>query len=273
MTPAPIPSPVPPVRPVDTAARARLAALAATLPATVAGANAGDARGLLATDRVIPVHPALDAVLPQGIVQGSTVACTGSAATSAALLVVAEATRQGAWVGVAGLPGLGAQAAGEMGVALERLVAVRGLGGRLRPDGAAALDAAWGPVLAALVDGFDLVVLGPDVRVRAGTARRVQARAHRRGAVLVLAGDVDGFVADAQVRARARWEGLGDGHGHLRARRVAVQVHGRRVPRPRHVELWAPGADGRVDRVDRVDRVPSATAALPDGAPHLERTG
>jgi hypothetical protein len=74
----------------------------------------------------------------------------------------------------------------------------------------------------------------------------VQARAQPRGAVLVLAGEVPGFTCDLQVRADAVWDGLGDGHGHLRARRMQVEVHGRRVPRPRRDELWFPALDGRI---------------------------
>ncbi len=238
-----------PLRVVDADARARLAALVPRLaPAT------------MAAERVVPVHDALATVLPQGLMQGSTVGCTGESATSAALLLVAEATRRGAWVGVAGLSGLGVQAAGEAGIDVERLVAVRrppDRSGRLLDDGT------WGQVLAAMIDGFDLVLLGPEVQVRPGTARRVQARAQPRGAVLVLAGEVPGFTCDLQVRADAVWEGLGDGHGHLRARRMRVEVHGRRVPRPRRDELWFPALDGRIASVTSSASSASGSASSP----------
>lgn len=246
-----------PMRVVDPDARARLEALAPKLAATVAGIGAGDVGGVMAAERVVPVDPVLAGVMPHGLVQGSTVTCTGGAATSLALLLVAEASRRGAWVGVAGLPGLGVQAAGEAGVDVERIVAVRDRPAprahgrveherRLGVPGAGYDDGTWGQVLAAMIDGFDLVLIGPGVQVRAGTARRVQARAQARGAVLVLAGEVAGFGADVHLRADARWECLGDGHGHLRSRRVTVQAHGRRVPRPRRDELWFPAADGRI---------------------------
>ncbi len=228
----------------DTDARARLAALVPRLGSAT-----------MTADRVVPVHPALANVLPQGLVQGCTVGCTGSSATSLALLMVAEASRHGAWVGIAGLPHLGVQAAGAAGVDVERLVAVRE---QRRFD-----DGTWGQILAAMVDGFDLVLVGPGVQVRAGTARRLQARAQPRGAVLVLAGEVSGFTTDLQVRADAEWDGLGDGHGHLRSRRVNVEVHGRRVPRPRHDELWFPALDGRIVSVRDSD---SATDGSTDGS-------
>ena len=158
------------------------------------------------------------------------------------------------WVGIAGLADLGVQAAGDAGVDVERMVAVREQ--RLFDDDT------WGQVLAAMVDGFDLVLIGPGVQVRAGTARRLQARAQPRGAVLVLAGEVSGFTTDLQVRTDAEWGGLGDGHGHLRSRCVSVEVHGRRVPRPRHDELWFPALDGRIVSVR--DLVPGS--AVPGSA-------
>ena len=236
-----------PLRVVDADARARLAALVPRLaPAT------------MAAERVVPVHDALATVLPQGLMQGSTVGCTGEAATSAALLLVAEATQRGAWVGVAGLSGLGVQAAGEAGIDVERLVAVR-----RPPDRSPGLlldDGTWGQVLAAMIDGFDVVLLGPEVQVRPSTARRVQARAQPRGAVLVLAGEVPGFTCDLQVRADAVWEGLGDGHGHLRARRMRVEVHGRRVPRPRRDELWFPALDGGITSTSVTSAASSPTS-------------
>lgn len=291
-----------PMRVVDPEARARLEALAPKLAATVAGIGAGDVGGVMAAERVVPVDPVLAGVVPHGLVQGSTVACAGGAATSLALLLVAEASRRGAWVGVAGLPGLGVQAAGEAGVDVERIVAVRdrpapvgrggpagsvggagragGAGGADGRAGAGYDDGTWGQVLAAMIDGFDLVLLGPGVQVRAATARRVQARAQARGAVLVLAGDVDGFGADVQLRADARWDGLGDGHGHLRARHVRVQAHGRRVHRPLRDELWFPAADGTIRSVhavaapdDRRDRRPDPVRGVSDEPMVLERTG
>ena len=46
------------------------------------------------------------------------------------------------------------------------------------------------------------------------------------------------------------WEGLGQGHGHLRARRVTVVGGGRReASRPRQAELWLPSVDGAVEAV------------------------
>ena len=53
-------------------------------------------------------------------------------------------------------------------------------------------------------------------------------------------------AADVSLTVAATaWEGLGQGHGHLRARRVVVEAAGRRgADRPRRAELWLPGPGG-----------------------------
>lgn len=209
------------------AARARLAALSPHI-----------APGALAAERSIEVHAALHALLPNGLTRGSTVCCMGDAATSSAFLLAAAASQAGSWTGVAGMASFGAQAAAEVGVELGRVVVVR--------ERSAYDDGTWGQALGALVDGFDVVLFGAADRVRAGTARRLQARLQTRGAVLVLVGDPGGFSADLRVASRARWQGLGDGHGHLRAREVELTVEGRRIPRPRRDTLWFPDAAGRI---------------------------
>ena len=137
-----------------------------------------------------------------------------------------------------GLPSLGLVAADELGVALERLVLV-----------AAPERDAWGGVVAALVDGFDLVILHAGrTGVRTADARRLVARARERGSVLAAARPGLARGADLTLQiTRARWEGLDDGHGHLQARKVAwpAPVAARR-PSPAAAELWLPGRDGGV---------------------------
>jgi hypothetical protein len=51
------------------------------------------------------------------------------------------------------------------------------------------------------------------------------------------------------------WAGIGQGAGHLRARRVMVEVAGRRMPRPVERELLLPCPNGRLRRIDaqRID--------------------
>lgn len=199
-----------------------------------------------ASERTLPVGELLAAVLP-GLQRGTTLACGGDAPVGLALAAVAEASRAGAWVGVAGQPSLGLQAAAQAGVALSRLVAVHagvpgGSGdGHDGHDGRWG-DGRWGEVLAAMIDGFDIVLVGMATAcLRPGTGRRLQARAQARGAVLVTIGQHASLAADVRLDASVvRWAGLGDGHGLAHSRLVDVVAHGRRRPRPSRSTLVYP---------------------------------
>lgn len=200
------------------------------------------ASGSAAAERTLPLLPAFAALLPAPAVQrGSVVGCAGSAAVSLALALAAGPSQQGAWVAVVGMPMLGLAAAVEAGIVLERLVAVAEPGD----------DARWADVLAACIDGFDVVLLGPSAQqVHPTTARRLTARLQSRGAVAISVG-APVFGADLRFECTAStWEGLGDGHGVARGRRTTVELSGRRVPRARRAEYWLPAADGRMSLVD-----------------------
>ena len=130
-----------------------------------------------AGDRRLPVAGLLGELLPAGGVQrGSTVAVDGSpgsGSTTVALTLAAAATSAGEWAAVVDPDvgrTLGARAAAEAGVELERLAVVR----RAPPD-------RWGAVVAALLDGITVVVAAVPPRVRLGDARRLVARARERG--------------------------------------------------------------------------------------------
>lgn len=185
----------------------------------------------MAGERTLPVIDALRPLLPGGgLRRGATVGVSGS--TAVLLALIAGASAAGSWCAAVGLPWLGVAAAAELGVALDRLALVRYPGRE------------WAATVAALLDGFDVVAVGVPARLRSGDARRLSARARERGAVLVAVGEWQG--ADVRIRAGpSRWTGLGEGHGHLRARYVPVAVEGRgAAARPRHGRLWLPsGAD------------------------------
>lgn len=206
-----------------------------------------------AQERTLPLLPVLAALAPQGAVQrGSVVGCEGAAAVSLALAVAAGPSQQGAWVAVAGLPSLGLAAAAEAGVVLERLVAVTepvGVDGAVQPFD----DEVWADLLAACIDGFDVVVLGPGTQqVRPATARRLVARLQARGAVAVQVG-APVFGADLRFESTATsWSGLGDGHGVAQARRVQLELSGRRVPQVRRTECWLPAVDGHARECEPV---------------------
>ena len=200
----------------DAEARARLHAVATRAHPFVA-----------AGDRRLPVAGRIGELLPAGGVQrGSTIAvggAPGSGSTTVALTLAAAATSAGEWAAVVDPAGtLGARAAAEAGVDLDRLAVVQ----CARAD-------RWGAVVAALLDGITLVVAAVPPRLRFGDARRLVARARERGAVLVALGD---WPVEAAVRvhtAPGAWRGLGAGSGLLEARDLDVRVEakGRRFAR------------------------------------------
>lgn len=203
----------------------------ASLPGlTTASGVAAEAAGASAVGKLLPVVPELAAVLPlRGLHRGSTVSVVGSRAVQLALL--AEATAQGSWAAVVGMPDIGVAAAAELGVELRRLVLVP------RP-GADVVR-----VTAALFDGVDLVVVAGRLSGRA--ARQLSARARHRGAVLVAAGPWPG--ADVELRCeQGRWHGVdGTGYGRLSGCELTVHCRSRRSARPVRTTVLLPGRSGR----------------------------
>ncbi len=204
-------------------------------------APAGVSTGLEVDERVLAVPDPLRLLLPDGVRRGSTVAVAGSAAL--ALAVTAEvATAAGGWVGGVGWERVGLMAAHELGVPWERLVVVA----------APAEDQPlWALAVAVLVDAFAVVVVRPTRAVGAMPARRLAARARERGTVVIVVSGPEGsrrwpMPPDVTLRVLdGSWEGLGYGHGHLRARWVVVEAAGRgRLSRPRYARVWLPAVDG-----------------------------
>jgi hypothetical protein len=191
-----------------------------------------------AESRLMGAPPALAGLFPEGgLRKGSTVTVEP---VSLALALAATVTDGQGWVAAVGLPSLGAVAAAEMGVDLRRLAMVPAPGEQ------------WPVVVAALVDGFDLLMVRPPVgRVRQGDARRLGARVRERGAVMLIVDGAWPEPPDLRLTAgRVEWEGLGAGYGYLSGRRMEVVVSGRRVGgRERRETVWLPGPGGGVEPV------------------------
>jgi hypothetical protein len=184
-------------------------------------------------ERALPVLPPLTSLLPwEGLRRGTTVSVSGS--TSLVLALMAGPSQAGSWCAVVGLGSLGAVAAAEIGVGLDRLALVPAPG----PE--------WPVVVAALLDALDLVVVASPTRLPGTDERRLSARARQRGCVLVPFGEWGG--ADLRLSVDdATWEGLGPGHGHLQARQVTVSAEGRgAAARPRRRQLWLPAPGGGI---------------------------
>ncbi|HEY2191639.1 MAG TPA: hypothetical protein VGH76_04950 [Actinomycetospora sp.] len=204
---------------------------------------------------LLPVSGPLTGLLPWGgLRRGSTVSVHGS--TALLLALVAEASRAGSWCALVGLPGVGLAAAGEAGLDLARTALVPRPGPRPAS------------VVAALVDGLDVVVLGGASAWRAGDRQRLAARVRQKGAVLVPVGAWPG--ADVELHATGgTWSGLlGDGAGRLRSRRVHLRCAARGRARDHREDVLLPGPDGRVAGVAGSE---GAIAELPADLP--ARTG
>ncbi len=196
-----------------------------------------------------------------GLRRGSTVVLENGGApgaTSVAFGLLAEATTAGLWCAVVGFPSFGVLAASELGVALDRLVLI--------PSASPRLTA----VLAALLDGCDVVVAALGSPMSPGDARRLTARARERRCVLLVCPVGELFshrvgggswpeVPEVVLQVTAnRYVGLGEGHGRLRGRLVEIVATRRRVsPRTLRSGIWLPGPDGKLAAA------PSATLDAP----------
>ena len=183
--------------------------------------------GFPARADVLPVLPPLDALFPHGgLVRGSIVAVDTPAL---ALGVVAQASSDGAWCAVAGLPSLGAAAAGEIGVDLTRFVVVHAPG------------EVWATATAMLLDGIEIVLVAPPRNTRGAEMRRLAGRVRERRGVLVVVG---GWPEQVDLRLRiesSEWIGAAAGYGRLTGRRCAIAASGRgAASRERRVTAWLP---------------------------------
>jgi hypothetical protein len=201
----------------------------------------------------LPVLPVLERLLPTGLTRGSVVSVSAASgvtgATTLALALAAGPSRAGAWVALVGAPRPSARAtwglaaAAEAGVVLERVVVV---GPPERPPGG------WGQVVAALLDGFSVVVVGPGVALRPGDTRRLAARLREQGGVLVRVGG-EGLSAHVRLQVqRVTWEGVDatPAVGLLQRRRILVEAGGRgAASRGRRAEVTLPVDPGPLGQV------------------------
>ncbi len=171
----------------------------------------------------------LTSLLPMGGVQrGWSVGVDGHGAWALAMGLAGWLMEGDGWMAAVGLEDLGLVGAGEQGVALDRVLMVE----TPMPD-------QWPTVVAALVEAMHVVCVRPHHRIGHQEARRLQARAREQQAVLI---HLDGgrtwpYPVDLSLTGRSqKWDGLGEGHGHLRSRRLLVEVGGRRAP---GVGQWA----------------------------------
>jgi hypothetical protein len=203
---------------------ARVAAARAAL-ATVQ-TRVGTSRSVTGTEcweaPVLPLATGLNELLPTGLRRGQAVAVEGS--TSLVLALVAEASREGSWAAMIGMPQVGVVAATRRGIELARLALIP------HPGSQAAA------VAGACIDGMDVVVFGPRLALSDSDRRRLAARARERGGVIISAGPWAGAHMRLVVESSS-WRGLGAGDGRLREREMTVAVSSRAGGRVRRVPL------------------------------------
>jgi hypothetical protein len=197
-----------------------------------------------AHERTLPVLAELSDLFPESaLVRGRVLSCVGPAAISLALATSAAAMQAGSWMVVVDVPTIGLDAAGELGVPLQRVVRVT--------------STDWAATVVAAIDGFDLVITavpGEGTGLRRSVATMLASRIRRRGAVVLTIGATGELACDGTLRTDSpRWEGLAAGHGRLCRRRVDIRSGGRRIPGERGGPLLLPGDHGRPQAVGAPD--------------------
>ncbi|HXA32039.1 MAG TPA: hypothetical protein VNV87_07240 [Acidimicrobiales bacterium] len=204
--------------------------------------------------QLLPVIPPLQGLFPGGgLRRGTSIVVAGDGAGPRAtgradgttsgltlcLSLLGAASSAGSWCAAVGLTDLGAVAADDLGIDLDRLVLLPSPGPK------------WAEAAAALLGGVDVVVLCPPFSVRPAMARRLLALTRDRGAILIVLPGRANWPECPDLRlvvGNTRWDGIGTGDGHLRRRRVTVTATGRRsAARPRRRELWLPSMAGTVE--------------------------
>ncbi|MFJ5263044.1 hypothetical protein ACIQAC_21505 [Streptomyces sp. NPDC088387] len=199
----------------------------------------------------------LGSLLPDGRLRPGSTVSVGRDLPLLLALAAPAAAEAGAWA-VVGLPQLGVLAAESMGLSVGTGLWVDRPGKR------------WPEVVATLAEAVPVLLLGPLGPAPGRQARRLSAVLRRTGAILLTTGSWEGAELRMAVTA-SRWEGVGAGHGLLRARRVRVSATGRGAAggAPRTVQLWLPGPDGRArpfeDTPDATDTPADVPGAVSSG--------
>ena len=208
--------------------------------------------GVITSERPpMAVPPPLVPLLPEGLRRGATTVVTGS--TSLVLAMLAHACAGGAWAAVVGQPTIGLLAAAQAGVSLDRLAVVPHPG----------LEAPT--VVAALLDGVDVVVVGPEAALTDSDRRKLSARARDRGSVLLSTTGWPGAGVVLTVES-GRWTGVDAGEGRLRTHELRLVRTGRgSAAVPRALDLTLP--------LGSVSAVATAPAEADAPAPGLRLVG
>lgn len=195
-----------------------------------------------------PASSPLATLLPGGRIRPGT-AVSASGDMPLLLALAAESSRDTVGWAAVGLPQMGVLAAQAAGLDLAH-------GMRIDTPGQQ-----WAQVLATVLEAVPVVMTGSLDPVPDRIARRLAAVMRRSGSVLLSAGGWQGADVRLQV-VTSSWEGVGQGHGLLHARRVTVAAAGRgAAAAPRYAEMWLPGPGGAIAAMTGEDGAVSAVPA------------
>lgn len=165
-------------------------------------------------ERGLPTLPGLRPLLPGGALrQGASYSVHGSLQLGLAMLAAASAS--GSWCGVIGVPEFGAEAAAQLGIALDRCVLIPDPG----EDGLG--------LTGLLSEILTVVLLSPSRTPRPGDAERISARLRDHGSALVALGDWPRPESTLRVTGSS-WDGLTHGQGLLDERALEIRSEDRR---------------------------------------------
>ncbi len=200
----------------------------------------------LSREQLLSVPEALSPLFPWGGLQrGWQVSVSGPGAWTLTAGMMVPSLGDEGWMAVVGAPLVNLVAGAEVGLRMDRVLVVD-----TPPAGQ------WGTVVAALLEAVQVVVVSPATRIGNRDVRRISARLReQRGTLIHLEGAGGGSAhpsgtemqgMDMGLHCRTEeWQGIGEGSGYLRYRRLAVEAVGRRAAaQARSVSLWMPGPDG-----------------------------
>lgn len=176
-------------------------------------------------EEVLPLPTGLGDLVPGGLRRGTAIQVMGSRALLLSLAAAAS-TAPGSelWCAVVAMPDIGLAAAAEAGLCLDRTIVIP----RPGPDAAS--------VLGAVIDGVDLVLLGPCPALSPSDRRSLGHRLRHREAVLLVAEAWPAASAVLEVGARS-WYGVGSGEGVLAGREITVMSRARGMGQPRQLRV------------------------------------
>ncbi|NNE96481.1 MAG: hypothetical protein HKN24_10680 [Acidimicrobiales bacterium] len=203
----------------------------------------------LSKEQLLEVPVVLEPLFPWGGLQrGWSVGITGNGSWALTSALLAPSLGEEGWLAVVGAPLVNLAAGAEVGLRMDRVLVVE-----TPPAGQ------WGTVITSLLEAVQAVVIAPPTRIGDRDARRIAARLREQRGVLV---HLDGGTTwpnalDSDlVCTTDEWQGIGEGHGYLRYRRLTIEASGRRsAAKRRSVSVWMPGPDGPLTAAENLASV------------------